>query len=149
MNLASLLDQDFVLPDLAASTKADVLGELVGVLDRKYPGLDADLARQVLLDREDLGTTGIGDGVAIPHGKMDDLEDIVVIVGRSLTGVDFEALDFKPCTIFFVVLAPERVAGMHLRILAGISRLLKDAQFRTAFMQAGDSDELWRVLKGA
>lgn len=149
MKLGDLLDKELVLPTLSARTKTAVLAELVGVMAGREGGLDEKAALNVLLEREKLGTTGIGDGIAIPHGKMDDLSDILVAVGRSVEGVDFEALDHKPCHIFFLVLAPEQVAGMHLRVLAHISRLLKDEQFRTSFMAAGDGDELWRVLKGA
>ncbi len=98
------------------------------------------------MDREDLGTTGIGDGVAIPHGKMESLKEIVIVAGRSRGGVDFESLDHKPCRIFFLVLAPEHVAGMHLRILAQISRLLSDEGFRGSFLEAQDRESLWRVL---
>ncbi|HPE37233.1 MAG TPA: PTS sugar transporter subunit IIA [Spirochaetales bacterium] len=146
MKLSDFLDRDLVLPDLAARTKNEVLTELVASLGPKLPDLDADKALQVLLEREHLGTTGIGDGVAIPHGKMEDLQEIVLVVGRSKKGVDFEALDFKPCTIFFLVLAPEQVAGTHLRILATISRLLRDESFRRSFQAAADRDELWRLL---
>jgi len=149
MKLGDFLDKELVLPDLKAGTKSEVLAELVAAAGVKVPDLDAEAALQVLLERENLGTTGIGDAVAIPHGKMDSLEDIVLVVGRSAQGVDFEALDFKPCTIFFLVLAPEQVAGMHLRILAGISRLLKDENFRQSFNTAADKDELWRLLAGA
>lgn len=146
MKLADFLNRDLVLPELAARTKSEVLSELVAALRRNLPGLDAEKARQVLLEREHLGTTGIGDGVAIPHGKMEDLQEIVLVVGRSRKGVDFDALDFKPCNIFFLVLAPEQVAGTHLRILATISRLLRDENFRRSFLAAADRDELWRIL---
>jgi PTS system nitrogen regulatory IIA component len=146
MRLEEYLQPAFVLGELAAESKADVLAELVAPIKASLPGFDAKQAHQVLLDRENLGTTGIGDGVAIPHGKMENLEKIVIVVGRSLKGVNFDALDFKPCRIFFVVLAPEHVAGLHLRILAHISRLLSDESFRRAFMDAEDEAALWRVL---
>lgn len=146
MKLADFLDRDLVLPELKAKTKSEVLAELVAALSLKLPDLDAERTRQVLLEREHLGTTGIGEGVAIPHGKMEDLQEIVLVVGRSKAGVDFDALDFKPCTIFFLVLAPEQVAGTHLRILATISRLLRDENFRRSFLAAADRDELWRLL---
>ena len=109
--------------------------------------MDTDQAVRVLLDREKLGTTGIGDGIAIPHGKLEDIEKVIVIVGRSKSGIEFEALDHKPCSIFFLVLAPESVAGMHLRVLAQISRILKDETFRKEFLDAADSDALWKLLQ--
>ncbi len=109
--------------------------------------MDTDQAVRVLLDREKLGTTGIGDGIAIPHGKLENLDKVILVVGRSSSGIEFEALDNKPCSIFFLVLAPEQVAGMHLRILAQVSRILKDEAFRSAFLQADTHDALWELLK--
>ena len=147
MKLGDYLDKDLVLADLTAETKSEVLAELVSPLGDKVSGLDVEKARQVLIERENLGTTGIGDGVAIPHGKLDFLEKIVVVVGRSLKGVNFESLDFEPCRIFFLVLAPEQVTGLHLRILAHISKLLKDESFRKAFLEADGHDALWDLLK--
>jgi PTS system nitrogen regulatory IIA component len=146
MRLGEYLRKDFVLDDLKASDKPEVLAELVSPVAKSFPDLDPEKALRVLMDRENLGTTGIGDGVAIPHGKMDSLKEIVIVAGRSRTGVEFESLDHKPCRIFFLVLAPEHVAGMHLRILAQISRLLSDESFRGSFLDAQDSDSLWRVL---
>lgn len=147
MNLGDYLVKDLVLPELTSGNKPEVLKELIAPLGEVYPEMDTDLAVRVLLDRETLGTTGIGDGIAIPHGKLEDLDKVIVVVGRSVSGVDFEALDHRPCTIFFLVLAPEQVAGMHLRILAQISRVLKDAAFRKQFMDADNLDALWTLLQ--
>jgi len=147
MKLGDYLEKEFILPQLQAKTKTEVLAELVELLRGKIDGLEVEDANQVLLERENLGSTGIGEGVAIPHGKMENLEKIILVAGRSTEGVDFEALDFKPCHIFFLVLAPEQVAGMHLRVLAHISRLLKNKDFRKEFMQAPDRDALWDLLK--
>ncbi|EFL52977.1 PTS sugar transporter subunit IIA [Desulfovibrio sp. JY] len=149
MRLEDYLQPDFVIGELVSESKPDVLAELIAPMKARWPDFDDVRARQVLLDRENLGTTGIGDGVAIPHGKMENLEQIVIVVGRSLKGVNFDALDFKPCRIFFLVLAPEHVAGLHLRILAHISRLLSDESFRHAFMSAENDAALWQVLTAA
>ncbi len=146
MKLEEYLDRDFVLPALQSKTKSEVLEELIAPIGKKLAGFDLAKAHKVLLEREYLGTTGIGDGVAIPHGKLDSLSDIILVVGRSKEGVDFESLDFKLCNIFFLVLAPEQVAGVHLRILAHISRLLKDENFRTTFVSAPDQEALWQLL---
>lgn len=146
MRLGEFLRKDFVLDDLKSGDKSEVLAELVAPVAAAFPEVNAERALRVLMERENLGTTGIGDGVAIPHGKMDSLKEIVIVTGRSTSGVDFEALDHKPCRIFFLVLAPEHVAGMHLRILAQISRLLSDESFRGAFLEAQDRESLWRVV---
>lgn len=149
MKLGDYLEKELIIPALASASKAEALAELISPLASITPSLDAENAVSVLLEREKLGTTGIGDGIAIPHGKLESLDKIRVIVGRSANGVEFEALDFKPCHIFFLVLAPEQVAGLHLRLLAQISRLLKDEHFRTAFLQAEDEEALWKLLKNA
>ncbi|MCF8085846.1 MAG: PTS sugar transporter subunit IIA [Desulfohalobiaceae bacterium] len=146
MQLADYLDKDLILPDLKSDTKPEVLEELLAPLQEKVRELDLNKARDILLEREKLGSTGIGNGVAIPHGKMEELESIVLAVGRSLQGVDFDALDQEPCTIFFLVLAPENVAGTHLRLLAHISRLLKDPEFQGSFMEARGWEGLFRLL---
>lgn len=147
MRLEEYIDRDLVLPELASTTKPEVLRELTAAIAARHPGVNADQALSVLLDREALGTTGIGEGVAIPHGKLPDLEKIIVLVARSKMGVDFEALDFKPCFIFFLVLAPEQMTGIHLRILAHISRLIKDDSFRKDFFDAPDQDALFKLLQ--
>lgn len=147
MKLGDYLQPQLVLPDLKATSKTAVLQELVSSLADVQPELDVSRTHKILLDREQLGTTGIGEGVAIPHGKLEQLEEILLIAGRSRQGVDFDALDHEPCRIFFVVLAPEQAAGTHLRILAHISRLLKDEAFRDAFLGAEDNDALWELLK--
>ena len=147
MKLAEYLDKDLIISELSARTKKEVLAELVSPLSAKYPDLDLQRVAQVLMDREMLGTTGIGDGIAIPHGKLDSLDQVMVIVGRSREGVDFASLDHNPATIFFTVLAPSSVVGLHLKILATISRLLKDNAFRQTFAEAADREGLWRLLQ--
>jgi len=148
MKLGDYVEKELVLPELTSDGKSEVLKELIAPVGEKYPEMDTDLAVRVLLDREKLGTTGIGDGIAIPHGKLENLDKVIVVVGRSSKGVDFESLDHKKCTVFFLVLAPENVAGMHLRVLAHISRTLKDSAFRKEFLNADGFDALWNLLKG-
>jgi len=149
MKLGDYLKRGYILSELSATTKKQVLTELVTPLGQENAEMDTDQAVRVLLEREGLGTTGIGDGIAIPHGKMESIDKISVVVGRSTKGIEFEALDFKPCHIFFLVMAPEQVAGMHLRLLAHISRLLKDENFRQTFLSAEDDEALWKLLKNA
>lgn len=147
MKLADYLEKDLVLADLKAEGKEAVITEMIAPIALVHKDVDAEQAFSVLMERESLGTTGIGEGIAIPHGKLESLDKIVVAVGRSIQGVDFEALDFSDCHIFFLVLAPAQVAGLHLRLLAHISRLLKDEDFRKRFLEADGPDALWDVLK--
>jgi len=146
MKLASYIEDDLVLPDLSAGTKEEVLVELVRPLADKL-GRDGETLFEILLSREKLGTTGIGEGVAIPHGKADFLTDLHLVVGRSKQGVDFAALDHKPVHVFFLVLAPEKSAGKHLKVLAFISKLLLESDFKQGFLQVSDGREMLEFLK--
>jgi PTS system nitrogen regulatory IIA component len=100
----------------------------------------------VLIERERLGSTGIGDGIAIPHGKSPDLDHLLISFGRSRQGVDFDSLDGKPAHLFFLVLAPENSAGVHLKALARISRLLKSHNIRSELMNAADAAEIFEIF---
>ncbi len=146
MNLAQYINIDHILADLSARTKTQVLAELIEPLIISHSFLDRDKVFGVLKTREDLGTTGIGDGVAIPHGKIEELDEVLIAAGRSREGLDFSALDHKPAHIFFLVLAPEKGAGKHLKILAYISRLLQDQSFKESFMNAQGRDEIWDLI---
>jgi PTS system nitrogen regulatory IIA component len=138
-----------VVPDLRGETKDDVLRELSGAAARVVPSVSVDELTRILQEREQLGSTGIGEGAAIPHGKVAGLDRIVAIFGRSRAGVQFQSLDGKPTHLFFLVLAPENSAGLHLKALARISRLLKDAGFRASLADAPDAAGLIRLLSEA
>ena len=107
---------------------------------------DGKTLTKILADRERLASTAIGDGVAIPHGKLPSLQRLVGCVARSPRGVDFDSMDGRPTHVFFVLLAPENSTGIHLKALARISRLFKDPEFRTRLMQAQGAPEMFRVI---
>ncbi len=146
MHLAEYLSPEQIVVGLESRSKSEVLAELIKPLIHKYDFLHEQEVYQVLLSRENLGTTGIGDGVAIPHGKLGSLENILLTAGLSRQGVDFAALDHRPVHIFFLVLAPEKSAGKHLKFLAFISRLLQDPEFKHSFLNAKSRDELWQLI---
>ncbi|NJD62878.1 MAG: PTS sugar transporter subunit IIA [Deltaproteobacteria bacterium] len=147
MKLLDIVSPGGVVDDLRAGTKEGVLREMSEVVAANVPSLSAQGLTSILMDRESLGSTGIGDGVAIPHGKVPGIARLVAVFGRSREGVQFHSLDGKPAHLFFLVVAPEHSAGMHLKALARISRLLKDARFRTALIDARDADDLRRIFK--
>ena len=147
MKLLDIVSSGGVVDDLRAETKEGVLREMSEVAAANVPSLSVQSLTSILLDRESLGSTGIGDGIAIPHGKVPGLTRLVAVFGRSRTGVQFHSLDGKPAHLFFLVMAPEQSAGMHLKALARISRLLKDARFRRSLLDARDADDLRRILK--
>lgn len=147
MKLLDIVSSGGVVDDLRAETKEGVLREMSEVAAASVPSLSVQNLTSILLDRESLGSTGIGDGVAIPHGKVPGLTRLVAVFGRSRAGVQFHSLDGKPAHLFFLVMAPEQSAGMHLKALARISRLLKDARFRRSLLDARDAEDLRRILK--
>ena len=116
--------------------------ELCTALVSLHPTLDRDRMVGILLDRERLGSTGVGEGVAIPHGKMGDLGELIAFFGRSTRGVAFEAVDDQPVSLFFLLFAPENSAGVHLKALAKISRLLKRPSVREELLQAGSKEDV-------
>ncbi len=147
MNFTEILKRDFILDELEARNQHDVLAELVGVFAKGGVRFDPEAMLQVLLERERLGSTGIGEGIAIPHGKLQGLDEILLSFGRSSEGIDFDAMDGKPVHLFFLLMAPENSAGLHLKILAKISRMLKDPALRNNLLQAKSKEKIWRIIE--
>ncbi|MBP2669536.1 MAG: fructose transporter subunit [Deltaproteobacteria bacterium] len=147
MRILDLVPPGAVVDGLRSETKEGVLRELSEVVCRLLPPLSPDRLAAILMEREALGSTGIGEGVAIPHGKVPGIERLVAAFGRSPEGVQFASLDGKPARLFFLVVAPENSAGMHLKALARISRLLKDERFRRKLLAAEGADGLLQVLR--
>ena len=145
MKILDFVRPDLVVADVQGRDKNAVIDELAGHLAAHVPGLDHEALRKVLLERERLASTAIGDGIAIPHGKM-SIGRLVGCVGRSRQGTDFDSMDGRPTHIFFVLVAPENSTGIHLKALARISRLCKDSGVRDRIMRASDADEMFRII---
>ena len=146
MKICDVLDKEAILADLKAQNKKGILEELV-VPVAELAGVQQEDLVKVLLERERLGSTGIGGGIGIPHGKMKDLESLVLGFGLSRKGVDFESLDGKPAHIFFLLITPENSTGLHLKLLARISRILKNETFKDRLLGAADRDEILSIIK--
>ncbi len=159
MRIVDFVRPELVLPSLSATDKPGVIRELathlaahIGAIgptgqNTTPPGrVDADILTKVLLDRERLASTAIGEGVAIPHGKLDAVGRLVACVGRAQEGVEFESMDGRPTYLFFVLVAPENSTGLHLKALARISRLFKDPGFRSRLMAAPSAADMFAVL---
>lgn len=147
MKLTDILREGQVIADLKARGKRSAMEELCQVLHKEHPSLDLKNLMEVLVERERLGSTGIGDGIAIPHGKLPELDNLLLSFGRSLDGVDFDSLDGKPAHLFFLVVAPENSAGTHLKALARISRLLKSNVVRRELMEAKDTQDIFAIIE--
>jgi len=141
-----MLDQNHILLDLKAKDKKAVLEELAEVITDCEPSLDRSSLVRVLLERERLGSTGIGEGVAIPHGKFPGISRPIISFGRSRKGLDFECMDGGPAYIFFLLVAPENSASVHLKALAKIAKILKNSSFRKTLMEAPTREEVYRTI---
>jgi PTS system nitrogen regulatory IIA component len=147
MQITDIFRKEFIIEELKSKNKRDILGELSRIFLKVNERFNAETMVNVLLEREKLGSTGIGDGIAIPHGKMSGLNDLIISFGRSKDGIDFNAMDGKPVHLFFLLMAPENSAGQHLKILAKLSRMLKDTNFRKKLMSAKSKDELYKIIE--
>ncbi|MEJ2431556.1 MAG: PTS sugar transporter subunit IIA [Deltaproteobacteria bacterium] len=135
MKILDILNKDCIIPELRSRTKKEVLEELTAALSNCKANLNKEALVEVLLERERLGSTGIGDGIAIPHGKM------------ITQGNEFDSMDCRLTHLIFLLIAPENSAGTTLRALAKISRLLKSAHFRQRLLEAGTVEELFHVIQ--
>jgi PTS system nitrogen regulatory IIA component len=147
MKIVDFLTANDVIPDLQADTREGILREMVEHLKDAEKITDTNGLVEILLDREMLGSTGIGHGVAIPHGRLEGLKEILLVFGRSVDGIDFEAHDSQPVNLFFLLVAPEDSAGLHLKALARISRIVKNPECRGALLGGGDNDSLFQVIQ--
>jgi PTS system nitrogen regulatory IIA component len=147
MKIVEILSENAVIPELHGSTKEAVLREMAEHLAGVYPEINANQLVEVLWERERLGSTAIGDGIAIPHGKLPGLRSVIAAFGRHRTGVDFQSLDGNPTKIFFLLVAPEDSVGQHLKALARVSRLLKDPAFRERLISADGRSELYACIR--
>jgi PTS system nitrogen regulatory IIA component len=146
MKIVEFLRPDAVIANLSGPTGQAVLAELCRPLAAAHRA-DAQKLVETLLDREKLGSTGIGEGVAIPHGKVPGLPALMASFGRSPGGIDFRAIDGRPTHLFFALFAPENSAGAHLKALARISRIFKNSGFREAIMRAPTAEQIYRLIE--
>lgn len=145
MKIGDILKPDCVIADIQAQTKKDILTELSRPIAEAFD-INLEEMVSVLLNREKLGSTGIGEGVAIPHGKINGLKTIAAAVGKNNQGLKFDALDGKPCHIFFLLVAPGNSVSGHLKALARASMLLKNPSLREGLMNTTTTQELYDVL---
>ena len=146
VKIAEILDPAAIVAELEGTGKEEVLAELTACLVAANPSLNRKEVLRVLLERERLGSTGIGDGIAIPHGKLNNLDQQLMAFGLSRKGVDFDAMDGKPARLFFLLIAPEDAVGIHLKTLARISKLLKSVTVRERLQKAADGRQIHHII---
>jgi PTS system nitrogen regulatory IIA component len=146
MKILEVMPKEAILDDLKSQNKKSVLEELVVPLVG-ITGMSQENLARVLMERERLGSTGIGGGIGIPHGKIKGLETLVLGFGLSRKGIDFESIDGQLTHIFFVLITPEDSTGLHLKLLARISRILKNDHFKDRLLNAADRQEIFEIIK--
>jgi len=146
MKLLDVLKKETIITNLKSNDKRGIINELVASVS-ETAGIEEETLIQVLLEREQLGSTGIGGGIGIPHGKLKELDHLVLGFGLSRKGVDFESMDGKPTYVFFLLITPENSTGLHLKLLAQISRLLKKDIFKQSLMNATSRDEIIKIIE--
>lgn len=146
MKIGDILSADAVLAEFKANKKKNVFEELADYLCQKNIISNKSELVKVLLEREQLGSTGIGENVAIPHAKMNGLDKIITAFGVSKKGIEFDSLDRKPVNFVFMLVAPENATGNHLKALARISRLLKSQNFKANLLEAPDKESIYRII---
>lgn len=149
MKVVDFLSPDAIIPSLSGASKAEVLSEMAVFLAARQQRpnvIDGATLYRVLEEREQLASTAIGDGIAIPHGKLDSIDRLIGALGRSVTGLPFDSMDGKPTHIVFMLVAPVNSAGVHLKALARLSRLFRDPTFRERLIESADSASMYRTI---
>jgi len=147
MSLLDILSEESTIVDLQGETKEDIIRELVDVVPMGHVVTDKEKVLMAVLEREKIMSTGIGDGIAIPHGKSDAVSQLAAALGTQRRGVDFEALDGEPAFVFFLLVSPAKVSGPHIKALARISRLLKNDDFKKKLSAATTPAEVLSVIE--
>ncbi len=147
MKLLDLLEKENILLDMKSRDKKSAIKELIKLLVDSGKARDGDEVFNAVYEREKIGSTGIGQNVAIPHGKTNAVKSIVGAIGISKKGVEFQSLDGEPVNIIFLLVGPEDISGEHLKALARVARLFKDKFFRDALKNAESVDRIIEIIK--
>ena len=143
------LEKQCIILELEATSKDGVLRELATLAHDQHPFIGQDALHEILVEREQLGSTGVGSGVAIPHGKVPGIEKLLLYFGRSSSGINYDAVDNRPVHLIVMILAPLDMAETYLHTLAGVSRLLKDPDRKNKLLQAAAADEIQNLFNNS
>ena len=146
MKITDILKKEHIIENLVSTDKASTLEELSSFLKNKGLVSNKETLLNALMGRELLGSTGIGENVAIPHAKISEIDQIITMFGRSIKGIEFDSLDKKPVHFIYLVLAPMNSSGQHLKVLARISRLLKNKSLRESIISATETNQIYSII---
>jgi len=146
MELSEILTPELIIYPLEANSKEKVISVLVDRLYKAGKISNSDAAKKAVIEREKLMSTGVGKGVALPHGKYVDIDDVLISVGVSINGIDFDAVDGQPVHIFVLLLTPERFPSKHLKLLSKFSRMLNKVNCREEILEALSAEEIAEII---
>jgi len=146
MKITDILKKEHIIDNLVSTDKASTLEEISSFLKNKGLVSNKETLLNALMGRELLGSTGIGENVAIPHAKISEIDQIITMFGRSIKGIEFDSLDKKPVHFIYLVLAPMNSSGQHLKVLARISRLLKNKSLRESIISATETNQIYSII---
>lgn len=146
MKIADILELNTVVSHLHSTSKADVIKELADNISSVYPNINTERLVEVLIERENLCSTAVDSGVAIPHAKLSGITDMIVGFGRSIEGIEYESLDKKATHFFITLIAPEDSAGSHIQILARISKVFKNPELRAKLMRSESEEDIYEAI---
>lgn len=147
MKICDILSPDRILSEFKSNDKTAVINELVDLFKQDKNVQDIEKVRTAVLDREKIMSTGVGKGFAIPHGKSDAIGEIIAAFGKSSRPVDFEALDNEPVHLVFLLVGQENLVGPHIKLLARISRMMNNDDFRDSLLKAATPEEIYGIFQ--
>ena len=147
MQLVDVLKENMIFLNFEANNKEEAIEKFINSLEKTGTIKEPNALKDALLERENLGTTGIGQGIAMPHARSSAIKDLTVAFFRSEKGIDFKSMDSEPVHLVFLLLAPVTAGGPYLKLLAKISRLLRGDDFRTALMEAKDVSSVLQIIQ--
>ncbi|WP_238886185.1 PTS sugar transporter subunit IIA [Clostridium sp. YIM B02551] len=146
MEIRDMFSKERVSFDMKSKTKAEALDELIALLIKDNKVNDAAVFKKAVLDREEEYSTGIGMGIAIPHGKSNSVIEASIVFGKSVDGVEYDSMDGKPAHLFFLIAVPEEANNIHLKVLSEISRKLMHSEVREQLMNCGSFEDFLEVF---
>lgn len=146
MRISDYLDENAIIPNLESRSKEEVIGEIAVGITKANPKINSDKLIEVLSEREKICSTALDSGVAVPHGKLSGLSDIIVGFAKSSEGINYESLDNKPSHYFITLLAPEDTVNNHIQLLARISNIFKNADFRSKLSKCDTGREIYETI---
>lgn len=147
MRLSDFMQEDLVILNIFADSKENIIKKLIApIIDKDIAGSEKTLTKAIL-DREKLGSTAIGNGVAIPHAKHSSVREKAIVFGRAEKGCDFDSIDGKPVNLFFLIVSPDTEPGPHLKMLARISKLLQEDEFRESLLTLSTAHQIIEYIK--